>query len=377
MFGSEKGQCIHTQTETHTAMLRRGFTNVFSEKSFARNEQFNIACKHLRITQDVQLIYSSLHWLSKKNGYSWASQSFLADEIGRSIRTVKNHISKLKTLGLIEVVRRGHGQTALYYPLPVNQLAEHIIEAYEECLNGDDDHYQPPEDDNQVKGKPRTIVKGKAHTSSRVISAPPLYSRLTTRVITPKSPMKNCENTQKDDATASLQIEDSFQALWTAWPIQQAKKQAYRAFKRLHKRGALPSVETLLGLIKGLQLHDKAWINGKVTFLHRWLRGERWNDEASTVKGSDTASSVEERRRDSQRQLKSKLEVELSNDDHSIMSQYMALSVAILTQQHKDFDRITTKVIEGVGGLQELFQHGMELLPSVDFTKQYKALQSV
>lgn len=359
----------HLYTETHTAMLRRGFTNVFSEKSFARNEQFNIACKHLRITQDVQIIYSSITYLSKKNGYSWASQSFLANEIGRSIRTVKNHISKLKTLGLIEVARRGHGQTALYYPLPVDQLAEHIIDAYERCSVVDDDQ--------EVKGKLRTIVKGKVHTSSRVISAPPLYNRLTTRVTPPKSPKGNSKNTQRDDATPLPQIEEAFQALWEAWPIQQAKKQAYKAFKRLHKRGVLPSLETLLKLIKGLQLHDKAWINGKVTFLHRWLRGERWNDEASTVKGSNTASSIEKRRRDSQQQLKNKLEVELPHDDHSIMSQYMALSVAVLTQKHKDFDRITTKVIEAVGGLQELFKHGMELLPSVEFTKQYKALQSV
>lgn len=55
------------------------------------------------------------------------------------------------------------------------------------------------------------------------------------------------------------------------------------------------------------------------------------------------------------------------------MSQYMALSVAILTQQHKDFDRITARIIEGAGGLQRLFKHGMELYCRV--SRIYQAIQ--
>ncbi|SDP02220.1 HTH domain-containing protein [Desulforhopalus singaporensis] len=42
------------------------------------------------------------------------TQAQLAKELGVSSRTVANHITKLKKLGLLKVIRRGRGKTAIY-----------------------------------------------------------------------------------------------------------------------------------------------------------------------------------------------------------------------------------------------------------------------
>ncbi|SDP36150.1 winged helix-turn-helix transcriptional regulator [Desulforhopalus singaporensis] len=45
---------------------------------------------------------------------NFQNQAALAKELGISSRTINNHITKLKELGLLTVTRRGGGKTAIY-----------------------------------------------------------------------------------------------------------------------------------------------------------------------------------------------------------------------------------------------------------------------
>ncbi|CAG37909.1 helix-turn-helix domain-containing protein [Desulfotalea psychrophila] len=325
-------------------MIKRGFSNIFSEKTFASNEQFNTACRQLRITQDVQLIYSSLHWLSVKTGYAWPSQGFLANEIGRSLRTVKSHIAKLKSLGLITVKQRNNGQTALYYPLPLSEVAEHLPG----CS-------QSQADEINGQGKETISQKGNKCTTTRHDSAHLHNIEISTSTIPPKSP-------------PGEEAEMSFLKLWKVWPIQQAKKSARRIFMRLYRRGIIPSVEHLLKIVQNLKQYDRAWMNGKVAQLHRWLRDERWTDKAfAGLQPAPVAAP----------KVSKVIEPEFTPEEHRARSSYLELSVAVMTRRASTaLDHITEKIVEGLGGLQGLRKKGMRCLPMADFLKAYRSLQA-
>ncbi|CAG37927.1 helix-turn-helix domain-containing protein [Desulfotalea psychrophila] len=336
-----------------TAMIRRGFSNIFSEKTFASNEQFNTACRQLRITQDVQLIYSSLHWLSLKTGYAWPSQSFLANEIGRSLRTVKSHIAKLKSLGLIIVKQRNNGQTALYYPLPLSEVAAHLPG----CAQSQADGVNGQGERHSVAGF--ISQKGNKRTATRHDSAHLHNIEISTSTIPPKSP-------------TGEEAEISFLKLWEVWPIQQAKKSARRIFMRLYRRGIIPSVEHLLRIVQNLKKYDRAWMNGKVAQLHRWLRDERWTDKA--FKGLQPAPVAAPK-------VSKAIEPEFTPEEHRARSSYLELSVAVMTRRASTaLDHITEKIVEGLGGLQRLRKKGMTCLPmatSLKNTEAYRPLKDL
>jgi len=65
-----------------------------------------------KIPNRAKLLYAHIRALSKKNGYCFATNEFLSEIIGVSIRTIKTYLRKLEKIGVIETEikpRKGGG----------------------------------------------------------------------------------------------------------------------------------------------------------------------------------------------------------------------------------------------------------------------------
>jgi biotin operon repressor len=104
--------------------------------------------------------YTTILYLSGKNGCCWYSQKELAEKMGlKSDRTIRNYIRECEQAGYIRVERRGFHQTNKYYPLvkviPQNTQVIH-------------DESPTPKDRNLPTGIDRKEGAGKSHAPNNI-----------------------------------------------------------------------------------------------------------------------------------------------------------------------------------------------------------------
>ena len=72
---------------------------------------------------------------------------------------------------------------------------------------------------------------------------------------------------------------EDFDVFWQAYPAKQNKGEARKAFWETRK--IRPPIEALLQAIEYQKRTDR-WQRGFIPDPHRWLLGERWEDQAQT-----------------------------------------------------------------------------------------------
>lgn len=106
-----------------------------------------------RLQSGAKILYSEIKALTNTKGYCWASNSYLAENFGVSIRTIQRWLARLKSLGYIYVVedeQQGITFRRIYMVniLPEEKKASEEIIA-EEIVNTNDEvvsQMSPPHD---------------------------------------------------------------------------------------------------------------------------------------------------------------------------------------------------------------------------------------
>ena len=71
---------------------------------------------------------------------------------------------------------------------------------------------------------------------------------------------------------------EDFDVFWKAYPSKQNKGEARKAFWETRK--VRPSMDELLQAIENQKRTDR-WVRGFIPDPHRWLLGERWEDQVA------------------------------------------------------------------------------------------------
>ena len=92
-----------------------------------------------------------------------------------------------------------------------------------------------------------------------------------------------------------------FMEFWSVYPRHEAMKDARTAYKSARK---LVTAETLLA---GARQHAEQYEPEYATLAHKWLRGERWNDEPVKGKGRPASPAGHSPRVDDEVQWRNRL----------------------------------------------------------------------
>jgi len=209
----------------------------------------------LNITEKV--LYGRVLGLSGNRGCCYASNQWLAGQIGVAPQTVANHLSHLAKLGMISVTQERQGERT---------VKRWIVPKW-------------GTEDLTATGKNSEGVL----TATGKDFLPPAVSRgVDVRV--DKTSCAPSERTSKDYAPA-------FESFWQAYPRKIAKAGAYRKWQALVKRnGAGPGTEALLTAAQHYQQAcrmagtEENFVMHAATFLGPQLR---WEDYLSPPKPTD------------------------------------------------------------------------------------------
>ncbi|SDP02191.1 helix-turn-helix domain-containing protein [Desulforhopalus singaporensis] len=254
-----------------------GYSNVFLSID---DPKFRQHVKASGLKSSVQHTFSLLYWLSKKEGYAFARQTTLASMLGISNRTVSSHISKLKKLGLISVVRRGAGQTAKYFVKSIKKLKQLIFSL---------------------------ALSKKRRTALPIKSAETAYQKTFTNYkgknkVTPPLPPSGGQ--------------DQFALLCEHYPNRENLHKARRTFFRLLRKGRLPDLESLIKTI-GVFRRTDSWQRGYIPQLWRFLRYERYSEALEAVQTAEAAKREAKVRLQKEKEKEARLQQEEEMKDRS------------------------------------------------------------
>jgi len=88
---------------TNDPVARGGFTQIP-----------NFIIRHSELSVGAKISYAALLSYAWHNDCVFPGLETLAEDIGSSVRSVKNYVKELQSFGLVEITRRGLGKTNIY-----------------------------------------------------------------------------------------------------------------------------------------------------------------------------------------------------------------------------------------------------------------------
>jgi len=201
----------------------------------------DVIMKRTDLTIGAKVLYAFLRDSAGLKDHCWPSQIYLAVSLKQTVRSVQNHLRRLKELGLI-AIRKRPWRGNIYYILDPQTAAP--------------DSSSSPD-----------LVKTRKPVSSPAPAAPAAK-------FLAKAPASATPSTSYNRQAA----EAAFQRLWDAYPRSEARKPALRHWHRLSRSGAAPAVEFLLERIKVHRDRNPKWQRGYAPYFYTWLKDRRWED---------------------------------------------------------------------------------------------------
>ena len=93
--------------------------------------------------------------------------------------------------------------------------------------------------------------------------------------------MEDTKAKERKSSAKKKEVDEDFKVFWSAWPKKVKKKDAVRAFKKIHGNVSLDTI------IKAVEQHKKGeqWKKDDGQFIPHpatWLNGDQWEDELVT-----------------------------------------------------------------------------------------------
>jgi hypothetical protein len=269
-------------------------------------------------------LYAVLASCAFGKDHCWPSQSWLADKMKVSGRSVQNYIAELEKHGFL-LIERHPGAVLRYYFVKADSVelrqvrpeisspSASVLEATnppssvhkvsmphgtetgyanfsggrEDASEGYANFADPPAKSAQGYAK----IADNINNNININTNPPLPPQ----AAPPSLPSSVCASRVEGGASALESCEKAFSRLYEVWPRKEARTAALRVWKKLWFSGQLPPCDTLFQQVDFLKTHDRAWRRGFPPYLVNWLRDERWRDapvEAHPVPNSAQAAEV-------------------------------------------------------------------------------------
>lgn len=297
-----------------------------------------------KVSLSARILYSLLAALSRKHGYAWPTQRFLAKRLGVSLRTINSLIGELKQAGKLKVDSPTQTRsTCLYTPKQLTPARPHQAEATPNphCAGVRK---------GGTQGLRTTVNKGKSGVREK----------------NPLNPPQGEGRPRLSPVNFRL---EEFNTCYTAWPLQQNRKAALRTWKRLAQKGELPIPGKILATIEDFKNRDAYWKRKRIPALNRWLSNHRWEDQPHIISPDSPPYPVPVSSGSPSRDLETQAR-----------GQLVMLRNAITTgNPDKKINSTTQLIMSGHGGL-----HGLRTLHQREigfvlssFVKDYVALSAV
>lgn len=235
-----------------------------------------------KLSATSMLLFGLIVLYSDKEGYCTASNSYLANELKLTERSVMSLLHELESSGYITRIPQDENQGRLLYANLDWRGVKKISPGGEENFRGGEKNFTP-----QLK---------KENLSSSLAS--PLSSSLNNPISNPTPNSyslekkeqqvigssyvntldKGCgeKNTETDDGVC---VQTLFERFWCEYPKKVGKKDALKAFMRIaNLEDTFPKIMDALAKFKTTP-EWKAENGRYIPYPATWIHGERWNDE--------------------------------------------------------------------------------------------------
>lgn len=253
--------------------------------------------KDNRICANAKMLYGSILSLSKKNGYCYATNKFLAEQHNATKRSVIRWIKSLEENGYIKTQlilnenTKDVSKREIYILSSEPKKDENVVKdnelSSENNILTNDKFEAHKEEKSVLKGGDNTdnigakiepkitrfVTRGGDNSCTEVATErTPIYSNIYNKIyninINPLTPFKE----KGGDA------EEYFQKFWVAYPKKIGKAKAKKIFKKLKMTDDL--LDKIINALTK-QKQSKQWLkeNGEyIPHPSTWLNQERWED---------------------------------------------------------------------------------------------------
>lgn len=235
------------------------------------------------LSQGASMVYLCLYFLCRQKDHCWPSQATLARMCKCSERTIQTHLHTLVKFNYIQLEKQG--KLNLYRLLLSDRVQASMIQAGTEFLESYDSSQQNPAQNqahhrrqSQVQAKNFQVIGEKFSYYNKERKdqsfSPPVPS-----VQASSQPSPQSFGVRSLFSEKFKKLQQDFNTLFAAWPIQQDRLLANKIFMALAKKNELPDIEQLLAVVARFKATDRRWKNGYQPNLKSWLLGHRWLDE--------------------------------------------------------------------------------------------------
>jgi len=199
--------------------------------------------------------------LAQAEGYCWASNAYLAEQVGVAGKTVESLLRQLKDRGHIQLEVERDGET--------NEVLRRKI-----WICGPPGSSVPPPLKNegrspQNQGDPPLKIEDRIIQENNTSNIPP-YSP-------PKGDAPAKKRRRREPKAAPDWKPERFEGFWRMYPVKKSKQAAIRAWDLLRPDDGLLAV---MGRALQRQMAGEDWQRGfGIPYPATWLNNRRWEDE--------------------------------------------------------------------------------------------------
>lgn len=226
----------------------------------------------LTITSGAKLLYAVLCSHAYNKDHCWPSYGKLAERIGCSINTIKNHLKELVEQKLIAIERVSYHSSKFFMLTPPAAMQVNVTKsASSECQNR-----AAPCDPSNIGGYPPK-VDGYVPKSGRLNNLKKDKKENYSPIQPTEAPISSDQPVQADGGGVIL---SDFEKVFAAYPRKEAKGLAKAAWISMARNKTLPAVaEILASITRFIGTANWKRENGRfIPQLCNFLKGERWND---------------------------------------------------------------------------------------------------
>jgi len=217
------------------------------------------------------LLYGRISAMTYSTGYCWATNAYLAEQMGLAKDTISSLVKQLAKHGHITIVEVRDEYTNEFMQrqifIPFFGIEKQCAPSPQKCLEGCANDELPPPGKN-------------ADTSPQNCRYPPGKNA-------DQSNINRYNNTPYNPPEGERTLAAHFESFWEAYPKKKDKQRAARAFKRL--KATEPMLAMMLSALE-IQKRSPDWRKDGGQYVplpSTWLNGHRWEDE---VKASSPAT---------------------------------------------------------------------------------------
>lgn len=212
-------------------------------------------------------MYALLCNYASEKDHCWPSHATLASRLSCSVSSVKNYLTELVRVNLIEVRREQYRSSVYYLLFPADLQAS---PAKNDCP--------------QSKIDRRESNSGYLNNLNKQIQEkdpplPPKEQEQTKAIPASDTPSAGC----------ATSISQDFEKAWELYPKKDAKGFARMAWVKLYRAGLLPALSEILESIRRFSATG-SWQREQGRFVPQmgnWLRGQRWLDPLSPAEEAE------------------------------------------------------------------------------------------